>query len=446
MYNWCDMKKSSFLIFFLFLTNLSVHSQDTNGLDLQSRNAIIDTIITCFNVNYVYPEVAIALKDSISQRNHEGGYSKFTDLEEFLNSLSSDIRKITRDKHIGITYIEHSDSETGQSKHSLLSDQLNEKKRKNFNFRKVEWMPGNIGYIRFDIFEDPQYAGETAASAMNFVNNCDAVIVDLRYNNGGEEKMVRYLASYFFTEPTLLNSRYFTKQDSTVQSWTDSYVPGKKLIDRDIYILTSSNTASGAEAFTYILKNYDKAIVVGEKTSGAAHWVEYFYYSSLKLEIKLPVARPINPVTKTDWEKTGIKPDIEIPEHMALDKAYILELEKLIKTNTDKSKLRELEWYKMIALERSKNEVVSKSDLNQYVGEYEKLKFLVKNNYLFWHQGEKEEFILIPISRDHFIFDDSDDYMVKFVRNKKDIVSGYQLLIKERDENPIHDKTKNKNK
>jgi hypothetical protein len=221
-------------------------------------------------------------------------------------------------------------------------------------------------------------------------------------------------------------------------------MPGDKLIDKDVYILTSSNTASGAEAFTYILKNYNKATVVGENTSGAAHWVEYFYYSLLKIEIKLPVARPINPVTKTDWEKTGIRPDIEISENMALDKAYILALEKLIKANTDKSKLRELEWYKMIALERFKNEAASKSDLYQYVWEYERMKFLVKNNQLYWHQGENEEFILIPISKDHFIFDDSDDYMVKFIRNEEDIVSGYQLLIKGRDENPIHVKTDNR--
>ena len=436
---------ASFLFALLFLEAVSILSaQEINSLDKRNRNAIIDTVLTCFIVNYVYPEVAADLKDSIDRRNKEGEYSKLTDLKEFLARLSSDIRKITRDKHIGINYIENSEYEKGQRKHSLLSEQLNEKRSKNFNFRKVEWLPGNVGYIRFDIFEDPQFAGETAASAIKFISNCDAIIIDLRYNHGGEEKMVRYLASYFFAEPTLLNSRYFAKQDSTVQSWTDSYIPGNKLIDKDIYILTSSNTASGAEAFTYILKNYNKATVVGENTSGAAHWAEYFYYSSLKIEIKLPVARPINPVTKTDWEKTGIRPDIEITEHMALDKAYILALEKLIKKNTDKSKLRELEWYKMIALERFKNEVVSKSDIYQYVGEYEKIKFLVRNSHLYWHQGENDEFILIPISQDNFIFDDSDDYMVKFIRNEEDIVSGYQLLIKGRDGNPIHVKTDNK--
>ena len=434
------MKKSIFLILSFILISSSLKAQNVHNLDTHHKNAIIDTILTCFKINYVYPETVISLKDSITQRNRKGEYSKYFDLENFLAKLTSDIREITSDKHISIVYIENTDYKSRQNKHSLLSDQLNEKKRKNFNFRKVEWLPGNVGYLRFDIFEDPQYAGETAASAINFISNCNAIIIDLRYNYGGEQQMVRYLASYFFTEPTLLNSLYFTKQDSVVQSWTDSYIPSKKLIDKYIYILTSSNTASGAEAFTYLLKNYKIATIIGENTRGAAHWAEYFYFPAQKIEIKIPVARPINPVTKTNWEKIGIKPDIEIPEYKALDQAYILALEQLIQTNSDKSKLHELEWYKMIAVERFKNETISETELYDYAGEYEELRFLVKDNTLYWHQGKNEEFVLIPLSRDLFTFDDSDDYVVKFIRNKKGIISGYQLLIKGRDENTIHDK------
>jgi len=163
----CDMKKSTFLIFHFILISLSVKAQNTHSLDMQHKNAIIDTILTCFKINYVYPEAAFSLKDSIDQRNKKGEYLKLTDLEEFLTKLSSDIRKITKDKHFGINFIENSDYETRQHKHSLHSEELNEKKRKNFNFRKVEWLPGNVGYFRFDRFEDPRYAGETAASAIN---------------------------------------------------------------------------------------------------------------------------------------------------------------------------------------------------------------------------------------------------------------------------------------
>lgn len=252
--------------------------------------------------------------------------------------------------------------------------------------------------------------------------------------------MGRYLSSYFFPELTLLNTFYFPRQDSIVQSWTDGYISGKKLIDKDIYILTSPNTASAAEAFTYNLKNYKKATIIGEKTLGAAHWVEYFYYPSIKTEIKLPVARPINPITKSNWEKTGIMPDVVIPEYLVYDKAYYLALEKLQDKCTDKSKLNELDWYKRIVSEKLKNEAISKADINDYIGEYEGVSFVLKNNFLFWHQEDNTEFILLPISKDHYVFDDSDDYIVRFVRNVKVKVTGYQLLIKNREENTVHAK------
>jgi hypothetical protein len=273
---------------------------------------------------------------------------------------------------------------------------------------------------------------------MNFISNCDAIIIDLRYNPGGGNEMVAFLASYFFSEPTLLSSRYFTNKDSLVQIWTNSYVPGEKLIDKSVYILTSRNTASAAEAFTYILKNYNKATIVGETTRGAAHWAEYYYFPSLKIEIKLPVARPINPVTGTDWEKTGIDPDIEIEEYKAFYKAYMLALEKLQESNSDSLMLQELEWYKMLT--KQKLESASTLNLTDYCGLYEDIKFEVKENYLFWNQGENEELVLLPLSKDHFVFDDSDDYIVKFVRNERDKVVGYQLLIKGRKENSFHKK------
>lgn len=434
------MKKFIIAFIILFSTNIYAQVQNMPNISIKNKKTIIDTVLACFKGNYVYPEVAKTLEDSLVLNAENGNYSNIKETEKFLNQLSYDLKRISGDNHIGIKYIENSDYEVRQSKHSLLSDKLNEKKKKNFNFRKVEWLPGNVGYLRFDRFEDPQYAGSLATSTINFLSNCDAIIIDLRYNYGGEEKMVRYLSSYFFSEPTLLNNRYFTKQDSTVQSWTDAYIPIKSLIDKDVYILTSSNTASGAEAFTYILKNYKKAIVIGETTKGAAHWVEYFNYPSLNIEIKLPVARPINPITKTSWEKTGVIPDIEIHEYNAFDKAYVIALDNLLINNANGSKVQELEWYKTIAEEKLKNEITSISDFIEYSGKYEDIEFFVKDKYLFWRQDSNVEFILLSISQDHFVFDDSDDYIVKFVRDEKNEVTGYQLLIKNRIENPIHNK------
>jgi len=114
-------------------------------------------------------------------------------------------------------------------------------------------------------------------------------------------------------------------------------------------------------------------------------------------------------------------------------------LEKFQESNSDSLLFEELEWYKMIA--KQKMEAGSALILTDYCGLYDDIKFELKENYLFWNQGENEELVLLPISKDHFIFDDSDDYLVKFVRNERDKVIGYQLLIKGRKKNPIHKKT-----
>jgi hypothetical protein len=213
-----------------------------------------------------------------------------------------------------------------------------------------------------------------------------------------------------------------------VQNWSNSHAPTYSLVDKDIYILTSANTASGAEAFTYTLKNYNKAVVVGEKTRGAAHWCEYFYYSSINVEIRMPVAYPINPVTKTNWEKTGIIPDIEVSEYSAFNRAYSEALRQLSLKCDDESKKSELEWLQKISAEKQRNQTVSLSELNEYVGKYEDIELIIKDNLLYWHQPDNSEFALLKLSDDHFIFTDSEDYIIKFVRNKKNKVIGYQLL------------------
>ncbi len=199
--------------------------------------------------------------------------------------------------------------------------------RVNCGFKKAEILEGNIGYLKFDFFADPGVCGPTVVAAMNFLANVDAVIFDLRENGGGDPKMVAFVSSYLFAERTHLNDLWTRKGDVTEQYWTDPYVPGKRLDGKPAFVLTSKNTFSGGEEFTNNLKVLKRATIVGETSGGGAHPVRGHRITE-HFGIGVPFARAINPVNHTNWEGTGVEPDVKVAAADALSTAEKLAGEK----------------------------------------------------------------------------------------------------------------------
>jgi retinol-binding protein 3 len=126
-----------------------------------------------------------------------------------------------------------------------------------------------VGYLGLRCFDDPELASDTAVAAMQLLSNTYGLIIDLRRNRGGNPGMIQLLATYLFgSEPVHLNDIYSRKSNSTQQFWTLPYVPGRRLTEQDIWILTSRSTFSAAEEFAYDLKSVRRATVVGETTGG----------------------------------------------------------------------------------------------------------------------------------------------------------------------------------
>jgi hypothetical protein len=175
------------------------------------------------------------------------------------------------------------------------------------SFEKLELHPGNVGYVKLSWFVDPASCRDTAQAVMVHLNETDAVIFDLRDCRGGYPEMVRWMASWLFDHPV---AWYNPRATSPAESVTDSPVAGSKLGDKPVFVLTSSRTFSGAEHFTYDLKQLKRATIVGETTSGASH--------------AAPGASP-SPVAATEpkpaWEGVGVEPDVRVKAADALETA-----------------------------------------------------------------------------------------------------------------------------
>jgi hypothetical protein len=307
-------------------------------LDAAARAEVIDGALKALNEAYIFPDVAKQMEVAIRARQQRKEYDSITSGSELAQVLTEHLRAVSQDKHLRVNYNPQilppqpppspPDARPAPDEQARVDRQAIVAARQNFGFVRVERLPGNIGYLDFRAFMPPAVAGDTATAAMTFLASTDAVIFDMRENGGGDPAMVAFITSYLFgSRPVHLNDFYFRPTNETRPSWTLPYVPGKRLTNKDVYILTSSRTFSGAEEFTYNLKHLKRATVVGETTGGGAHLVNGRRIND-HFMIGVPSGRPINAVTKTDWEGVGVEPDVKVEADRALMTAHLMALQK----------------------------------------------------------------------------------------------------------------------
>jgi retinol-binding protein 3 len=299
-------------------------------IDSATRAKVIDGAVTALNDTYVFPETAKKMEEAIRAHQQKGDYDAISDGDDFAKRLTDDFQAISHDTHLRVMFSPAAlpDFDDPKPDPKREAEERKQMERLNCGFKKAEILDGNIGYVKFDFFADPGICGSTVVAAMNFVANVDAIIFDLRENGGGDPKMVSFVSSYLFGERTHLNDLWTRKGDVTEQYWTEAYVLGKRLDSKPAFVLTSKKTFSGGEEFTNNLKVLKRAMIVGETTGGGAHPVRGHRITE-HFGIGVPFARAINPVTHTDWEGTGVEPDVKIDAPEALEAAIKLATERI---------------------------------------------------------------------------------------------------------------------
>ena len=298
---------------------------ETLRIDAAGRARVIDGAIAKLDTFYVFPDVAKRMADSLRKRAARGDYDTYTNAISFAMKLDRDFGALSRDKHMRVNYSVRPipprpanpppPSPADSARMRAQMDQIN------CGFMKAEWIDGNVGYVKFNGFFDVGTCGPTAAAAMNFIAGARALIIDLRENGGGQPAMVAYISSYLFDSRTHLNDLWTRHTGKTEEYWTRDDVPGRRFGGtKPVYVLTSARTFSGAEEFSYNLKSLQRATIIGETTGGGAHPVSGHAIGE-HFMIGVPFARAVNPITRTNWEGTGVAPDVRVPAADALETA-----------------------------------------------------------------------------------------------------------------------------
>lgn len=297
-------------------------------LDPAERQRVLNRAIANLREHYVDRDAAQKIADAFVAHEKHGDYNAVADRAVFAAVLTQQMWDVTSDHHLSMDYFQDPlpPQPVLQTPQSLALYREN-MKQQGCTFEKVEILPSNIGYLKFNSFPDPDVCRVPAMAAMTYINHADAIIFDLRDNHGGDPEMVQFLGAYLFDHPEYW---YNPRENTTERSWTHSPVQGSNLADVPVFVLTSRTTLSGAEQFCYDLKMLKRATLVGETTGGAAH-AGVFHRIDDHFGIGIPEVKAINPYASSDWAGVGVEPDVKVPAASAPDVALKLARARIAK-------------------------------------------------------------------------------------------------------------------
>jgi len=315
------------------------------SLTAETRKVVVETLGSSMHQWYAFPDLGDKVQALLKERLAAGAYDAAADGPALAKQLSQEVNAVIKDAHFRVLYSQKGMPPRAKREEPTAAENAQRAKFTkliNAGVDKVQRLDGNVGYIKIDGFMERELAARPIQAAMDFVSETDALIIDLRFNGGGSPDTVRLLCSYFFgPKPVHLNDIYMRPENKTDQFWTLAKVPGRRYEDKPVYLLTGKRTGSGAEEFAYDLKNLKRAILVGTSTWGGAN-----PGGMVRLDDHfgafIPMGRAINPYTHTNWEGTGVEPDVHVDADKALDTAHRLAVEKLLaaaKTDEDKERL-----------------------------------------------------------------------------------------------------------
>ncbi|MCP4548555.1 MAG: hypothetical protein GY835_19025 [bacterium] len=129
-----------------------------------------------------------------------------------------------------------------------------------------ERLPGDMGYIAFNVFMDPARLTGNFRKSMAGFNDCRGVIIDLRGNTGGIAGMAPGMAGWFISE----KGQYLGTMSYRTSDLKFIVNPRPGVFKGKVAVLIDGLSASTSEFLAGGLQDLGVARVFGQRSAGAA--------------------------------------------------------------------------------------------------------------------------------------------------------------------------------
>ena len=399
-----------------------------NALALAGPREHVNDVAVLINDYYFDAQRAAKIAGELRREADAGEYDRLTDPDDLAVELTRRLKPL--DGHFNVVWEGAASGSTAapESARDMQpvppADFEAVDRRANYGFRRVERLPGNIGYIDLAFaanidFKDPKSPAQAAADgALALVRGADAVILDLRGNGGGSPAMVGYLVSAFLERGKDVYN-VFHSREGTESERPDVAYPSP-MLTVPLYILTSARTASAAEAIAYTLQTCGRAKIVGERSAGAAN-PGMMFRTPQGFAIFVSTGSPTNPLNGRNWENGGVQPDIETSGERALARAQVLALEGILAGSIAGIEQVDAQW----ALDALRASVrpYTPARLSSYVGTYGPFEVTVSRGTLEAQRGRQPALALVPLQKDVFYVEGEPARRFFFVRTNDRVVA-----------------------
>lgn len=147
-------------------------------MDAAERRRVIDAVNIELKEYYVEPATAQQMANALKMHENKGDYDAISDEDGFAAKLTKDLQDVSHDKHLRVDFSPFKISPRRELTPEDEAQFHQQMEHANCTFNKVENLPNNIGYVKFDGLMDASFCGPTAVEAIGFVAHTDAIIFE----------------------------------------------------------------------------------------------------------------------------------------------------------------------------------------------------------------------------------------------------------------------------